>query len=91
MSNLLEKFNLWEEPLDNICKKAFEKTVKNFVGKPEDGELIDEGASLSDAIHQLLMGCHQSLLVTRGKKIIGILRLTDVFREVAGMMKECKL
>ena len=31
-------------------------------------------------IHQLVLGHHQSLLVTRGDKIVGILRLTDVFR-----------
>lgn len=91
MSTLLEKFNLWEEPLDNICKKAFEKKVKNIVDAPSEGELIDEGASISEAIHQLVMGCHQSLLVTQENKVVGILRLTDVFREVSEMIKVCKL
>ena len=36
-----------------------------------------------EAIHQLVMGRHQSLLVTKGKDIVGILRLTDVFREIS--------
>jgi hypothetical protein len=35
------------------------------------------------------MGHHQSLLVTRKEKILGILRLTDVFAAVFHKMKEC--
>lgn len=66
-----------------------EKKVDNFVKPPTEGELIDENASLSDAIHQLVLGYHQSLLVTSGSKIIGVLRLSDVFHEVSVMMKEC--
>jgi hypothetical protein len=37
----------------------------------------------------LVMGRHQSLLVTRGKDIVGILRLTDVFREIANRISAC--
>lgn len=40
------------------------------------------------AIHRLVMGHHQSLLATRGEKIVGILRLTDVFQEVCLAIKE---
>jgi predicted transcriptional regulator len=89
MEALMDKFNLWEEPLDHICKKAFGNKVHHFMDKPAESELIDENASLSAAIHQLVMGWHQSLLVTEAGKIIGILRLTDVFHEVSLMMKAC--
>lgn len=89
MSTLLDKFQLWEEPLDEICKKAMKKNVKNFITPPTDGELIDENASMCDVIHQLVLGGHQSLLVTRSHKIIGVLRLTDVFHEISVMMQSC--
>jgi predicted transcriptional regulator len=56
---------------------------------PTEGEYVSEDASLEVAIHQLIMGHHQSLLVTRKKKIVGILRLTDVFAAVFHKMKEC--
>jgi hypothetical protein len=36
------------------------------------------------------MGHHQSLLVTRDKDIVGILRLTDVFNEVFQRMESNK-
>jgi CBS domain-containing protein len=91
MATLQDKFRLWEEPLDNICKKAMEKKVSNFITPPIEGELIDENASLSDAIHQLVLGCHQSLLVTSGSEIIGVLRLSDVFHEVSVIMRSCAL
>jgi len=63
--------------------------VKNFMYTPTEGEYVEESASLNEAIHQLIMGHHQSLLVTRKKQIVGILRLTDVFKEVFEVMKTC--
>jgi CBS domain-containing protein len=57
--------------------------------KPTEGEFIDAEASLDVAIHLLVLGHHQSLLVTRKEEIIGILRLTDVFAAIFHSMKEC--
>ena len=58
---------------------------------PTEGEYIDRNATLDEAIHQLVMGSHQSLLVTDGKDIVGILKLTDVFEEVSDAVAACKL
>jgi predicted transcriptional regulator len=54
---------------------------------PSEGEYIEADASLCEAVHMLVMGHHQSLLVTRDKKIVGILRLTDVFKETFQTME----
>jgi hypothetical protein len=35
------------------------------------------------------MGRHQSLLVTKGEEIVGVLRLTDVFREISERISSC--
>jgi CBS-domain-containing membrane protein len=40
---------------------------------------------------QLVTGHHISLLVTREKNIVGILRMTDVFAAVFHTMKECEI
>jgi CBS domain-containing protein len=56
-----------------------------------EGEYVREDATLDEAIHQLVIGHHQSLLVTRGEEIVGILRLSDVFREICNMIKECHI
>jgi len=88
-ASILEKFNLFANPLDDICRKAGEKNVKEFMYSPTEGEYVAEDATLDIAIHQLIIGHHQSLLVTRKEKIVGILRLTDVFAAVFHKMKEC--
>ncbi|EFK07953.1 conserved hypothetical protein, partial [delta proteobacterium NaphS2] len=44
-------------------------------------------ASLEMACHQLVLGHHQSLLVTKGDDILGILKLTDVFNAIFQIMK----
>ncbi len=91
LASMLEQFKLFDKPLDDICKKASEMKVKSFMTLPTEGEYIDQGASLDLAIHQLIMGHHQSLLVTGKNQIVGILRLTDVFKHICQRMKECNL
>lgn len=81
----------WSKPLDDICRKAASMQVKNFMYTPRDGEYIREDAELNAAVHQLIVGEHQSLLVTRGTDIVGVLRLTDVFRLICDRIKECGL
>jgi CBS domain-containing protein len=89
MRSMLQQYNLFAEPLADICRKAGEKNVKKFMYAPGEGEYVTENASMGEAVHQLIMGHHQSLLVTREKKIVGILRLTDVFAAVFHEMKGC--
>lgn len=94
MQAILEQYELWYEPLKDICQRAGTQKVKEIMHAPTPGEYVKESANLGEAIHQLIMGHHQSLLVTAGKgDIVGILRLTDVFREICitrRKMQGCK-
>ena len=56
---------------------------------PSEGEYVDEDATLGQAMHQLVMGHHHSLLVTRKDEIVGILRLSDVFAKICDEIKSC--
>jgi CBS domain-containing protein len=89
MKSMLQGYHLFANPLEDLCRKAGEKNVGMFMYTPGEGEYVHENASLDEAIHQLIMGHHQSLLVTRDEKIVGVLRLTDVFAAVFHAMKEC--
>ncbi len=89
MKSMLEDYNLFANPLDDICRKAGEQPVKKYMQTPTEGEYVSEDASLETAIHQLILGNSQSLLVTRDEKIVGVLRLTDVFAAVFHRMKAC--
>ena len=77
-------------PLKDLCSKASKLKVEDFMQTPSEGEFIEQEASLEMAVMQLVMGHHISLLVTRDKEIIGILRLTDAFAAVFHTMKECE-
>jgi Mg2+/Co2+ transporter CorC len=89
LKSLMKNYGLWNHPLMDLCKKAAEKKVKDIMYTPTRGEFVLEDAFLDEAIHQLIMGHHQSLLVTKDKKIVGILRLSDVFREVCDLILAC--
>lgn len=89
--SMLEQLRLWDGPMENICKKAVEKKVDDFMYKPEDSEYIEEDAKMDIAIHQLVIGGLQSLLVGKDKKITGILRLTDVFEFICDAVMACEL
>jgi len=82
MKGILEQYELWYEPLKNICGKAGRQKVKELMHTLTAGEYVKEDANLGEAVHQLIMGHHQSLLVTKDEDIVGILRLTDIFKEI---------
>lgn len=91
VSDLRKQQRLKAEPLKDLCRKAVELKVEDFMQTTGEGEYIDHAATLDIAIHQLVMGNHLSLLVTRSDAVIGILRLADVFIAVYHTMKECSL
>ncbi|VEN74616.1 conserved hypothetical protein [Candidatus Desulfarcum epimagneticum] len=91
LKSMLEAHNLFEKPLDDICRKASELKVKNFMRSPEEAEFVDENATLNEVVHQFVVGNYPSLLVTDGEKIIGALKLSDVFHEISVRIKECRI
>ena len=91
MNSLFDQYDLWNKPLDHICKKAGQTRVKEFVESFGEGEIVEEETSLNEAIHMLVVGQLQSLLVMRKGEATGLLRLTDVFHEVLKMVKACEL
>ena len=86
LSTMMEKYCLWEENLEDLMKSASKLKAKDIMYSLEQGEYVDESATIADAIHQLILGHHQSLLVSKANKVIGILRLSDVFKLVCDVM-----
>jgi CBS domain-containing protein len=89
--SMMDSYGLWRKPLEDICRKAGEMQVKALMYAPDEGEYVADEATLDQAIHLLVMGHHQSLLVKSGDAIVGILRLSDVFREICRMIKTCRI
>ncbi len=85
----MKEYNLWNKPLDHLCKKAIQRNVKEFMYTPTEGEFIDENETMNNAVHKLIIGKHHSLLVTNRGKIAGVLRLSDVFETITDELKKC--
>jgi CBS domain-containing protein len=88
---MFESLRLWQDPLEKLCRKASRVKVKTFMASPKENEMIEPDAALGEALHQLVLGHHQSLLVTKDRQVVGVLRLADAFQVVADAVLECGL
>lgn len=91
LHSMLDNFDLWKSPLMDICRKSFGKRVGDFIQKQGSEVFIDAKATLNQAIHQLIMGRTQALLVVSDGEVSGLLRLVDVFDQVASLMRACRI
>ncbi|MFH2090952.1 MAG: CBS domain-containing protein [Pseudomonadota bacterium] len=86
LHSLVENYCLWEDDLESLIKTASKLKVKEIMHSPHEGEYVNEDMPVSEAIHQFILGHHQSLLVLKNENVIGILRLTDIFKLVCDLM-----
>jgi len=77
--SLVENYNLWDENCESLVEKAKKRKVKKIMHSPQEGEFVNSDVLIPEAIHQFILGHHQSLLVLKQDKVIGILRLTDLY------------
>ena len=87
LKSMLDKIPMFSQTLVDISRKANQIQVKDFMYFPTKGEYVSDDTPLETAIHMFVMGHHQSMLVTHGEDIVGILRVTDVFKEVFQRVK----
>lgn len=76
---------LFRSNLEQICRAAGRLRARDAM--VPIGESISEDAQLIDAIHLMVIHHVLSLPVTRQGKVVGILRQSDVFEEVSGIIR----
>jgi len=91
LKSALQDFRLWEKPIENLFKNATVQQVKHIMHTPKKEEYIEIDATMDEAIHRLIIGRHQSLIVIQQGNIVGILRLTDVFELIHLRLKTLHL
>jgi len=91
LQSMLDQYSLLADPFTELCSKSARLIIKDFMYTPTQGEYVEYDAALNVAVHQLVMGHHQSLLVTDGDEIVGILRLCDVFKHIFQTVKTCDI
>jgi CBS domain-containing protein len=90
IATIMDNYRFWQDSMEDVCRRA--RTVKiGQVMKPVEAS-IEESKPLIEAIHALIVWQTLSLLVTREGRVVGILRLSDLFREIASYITsaECK-
>jgi predicted transcriptional regulator len=89
LRSMIDRYDLWKASLDDICRKASHLRVGDIARSPLAGEFIEVEAPINQAVHQLIIGDLQSLMVTSKGEIVGILLLTDVFQKIGERMESC--
>ena len=89
IQSMKETFSLFTGSLEQLCRYAARLKAKDAMVPV--GESIDENTLLTEAIHQMVLKRVQSLPVTRQNEVVGLLRLTDVFEEVAKIIQSGNL
>lgn len=84
IETMMDQFSMWNYNMETITNRAASLRVKDIM-RPVT-ESIDIESTLRDAIHKLIMWQTLSLLVSKDGEIIGILRLSDIYKEVADLI-----
>lgn len=84
--SMREHARLFQIELDQLCQRARFVRLKEVMHPISCS--IAESATLAEAIHLLIAAQTLSLLVTRDREVVGLLRLSDVFEAVTGQMKQ---
>jgi CBS domain-containing protein len=90
MKSMVDKEELWSDPWEFMCSRAANLLIKNVMRPLDRDDFVDEDSTLAHAVHLLVMGRKLSVLVRRGDKVVGILRIVDVCDSVCEMLKSCQ-
>ncbi len=86
-----EDYNLWGNPFQDLCRKAADVQVKDFLKGPVEGQTVAMDDFMAKCFHLFVMNRHDSLFVVDGEQIVGLLRFSDVYQEVSRIMKDCHI
>lgn len=87
----VKDFDLWREPMYNLCQRGSGLTVSDVMHIPEAHEYVQEDSSLEQALHKYVMDVHQPLIVKKGNEITGVLRFGDLFEMIRKAMLACPI
>jgi len=91
MKSMVDKEQLWNDPWEFMCSRTANLLVKDVMRPLGTDDFIDENDTLAHAVHLLVMGRKLSVLVRRGDRVVGILRIVDICDTVCEMLKSCRI
>ncbi|MGE4468590.1 MAG: CBS domain-containing protein [Desulfovibrio sp.] len=91
VARLYRDYDLWTEPLDTLCEEGAGLKVSEIMQTCSKSEFMDEEDDVGKALHKFVMGVHQPVIVRKGEKLTGVLRLGDVFEKVRELTLACAM
>lgn len=85
----VQDFNLWMEPMQDICERSQKLKVADIMHIPERAEYIEESDTLEKALNQYVMGAYQPIIVKAGEEVTGLLRFGDLFEVIRERLLTC--
>ena len=86
IKSLIDNLRFWQGNLRDACNRVRSMSVTEIMHPLK--ESLDENTLLSDAIHRVVVWQTARSLVTRKGEVVGVLRLADLFAEVADCIDE---
>lgn len=81
LDSIIEHQRFWQGDLPDVCERVRGMKVTEIMHPVT--ESIDEMAPISEAIHKIVMLRAMRMLVLSGGDVIGVVRLADLFAEMA--------
>ncbi|WP_373500312.1 CBS domain-containing protein [Desulfococcus sp.] len=91
LESIRKDYHLWENPFKDLCRKAEAVQIKDFIKGISEGQSVGVEDPMAKCFHLFVMNRHDALFVFEADRIVGLLRFSDVYREVSSTMKECHM
>ena len=91
IESMKKEVQLWARPIDDLCKTAQNVRIRDFLKSTPKSQIIDADANLNLALHAFYIFRHDSLFVMEDGRVAGLLRFSDVYREIQRQIKACRI
>ena len=79
-------------PWDRLCQTAKTHKVRDIMRTPPHSQIIQLGESINEAIHRFVLGKHNTLFVTNGRVLVGLLDVPTLYHAIVEKLRtECSL
>jgi len=85
ISSVLDHYRFFQDNLSDLCARASGMRVGDVMHPVS--ESIDVNTPLAEAISKIIQWESLSIPVKQGNRVVGLLRLSDVYQEIANYMK----
>jgi hypothetical protein len=89
LESMREQLRLWQKPLGELCQKAYQIRIENFIKLPTPDHMVAVDDNMDTAFHLFVVGRHDSLFVKDGTEIVGLIRFSDVYRKIKETIRAC--